>query len=247
MARIPRYHIISDGTTHHITWQCHNKSWLMHDDSMKSIYYGLLLKYKKKYKVKVHSYSFMSSHPHMTITCETKELVSDFFRIVNSMFAKTYNRLNDRRGQVVMDRYKSPRIGTDEDHLKIIIYGDFNQVRAKMVKHPEEWQWSSYHHYAHGRKDPLVDDAPCYTSLGKTPEERQVEYRKLVNDLLWGEVTSKQNYSAVHFIGDPEWVQRKYNELQKEIQARREVKKEICADKTKTNNPPGNDLSPPSV
>ncbi len=217
MARVPRYNIVEDNCTVHITWQAHNKDWFLEEESMKQVYYDLLLKYKVKYCIKVYSYSFMSSHPHLTVSCETKENLSAFFRVVNSVFALTYNRAHNRRGQVIMDRFKSPRIKTDEDHVKVIIYGDFNQVRAKMVKHPKDWKWSSYRHYAYGKKDPLIDEAPFYSQLGNTPEERQRRYRALVDEILWEECIQKQNYSAVYFIGDPIWVQKKVAELRSYI------------------------------
>lgn len=238
MARIPRYLIVDDNSTLHITWQCHNKEWFLEANSMKQLYYDLLLKYKPKYHVKVHSYSFMSSHPHLTLTCESKELLSGFFRVVNSSFAKMYNKINDRKGQVIIDRFKSPRINTDEDHIRVIFYGDFNQVRAKMVKHPKDWRWSSYRHYAYGEEDPLIDDAPFYTQLGRTADERHLRYRQLVNDILWDECICKQNYSAVYFIGNPIWVQRKTENLREKVKNRKPGTKPQEID-TSNLSPPG--------
>lgn len=225
MARIPRYFIVADNSTLHITWQAHNKDWFLEEESMKHLYYNLLLKHKYKYRVKIYSYSFMSSHPHLTVFCESKELLSGFFRVVNSSFARTYNKTHNRRGQVIMDRFKSPLIKTDGDHIRVVIYGDFNQVRAQMVKHPKDWRWSSFRHYAYGEKDPLIDDAPFYTQLGNTPEERQRRYRELVNEILWEECVEKQNYSAVYFIGNPIWVQKKIAELRENIRNLRPERK----------------------
>jgi len=45
MANLPRYAIIDDSCVWHVTWQCHNKDWLLESDSAKKIYYNLLLKY----------------------------------------------------------------------------------------------------------------------------------------------------------------------------------------------------------
>lgn len=201
---------------------------------MKQLYYNLLLKHKTRYRIKVYSYSFMSSHPHLTVACESKELLSAFFRIVNSSFAKTYNKLHNRRGQVIMDRFKSPQIKTDEDHVRVVIYGDFNQVRAGMIKHPKDWKWSSFRHYAYGKEDPLIDDAPFYVQLGKSHIERQRRYNELVNNILWKECIQKQNYSAVYFIGNPLWVQQKMSELRDHVRHLRNQGKESLA-----QSPPG--------
>jgi REP element-mobilizing transposase RayT len=112
MSRVPRTLLVPPDAVVHITWQCHNKSWFLDSDEMKQLYYDLLLKYKKQYEIKIFSYSFMSSHPHLTLHCKTPEQLYKFFQIVNNTFARTYNRLNGRTGQVVQERYKSPVIGT---------------------------------------------------------------------------------------------------------------------------------------
>lgn len=220
MAYLPRYKVIYDGCTFHVTWQCHNKDWLLKSDEAKQIYYDLLLKYKRKYSVKIHSYNLMSNHPHLSGTMSSKEEFSRFFRVVNNLFARRYNKLHERRGQVVMDRFKSPVIQTDEDLLRVMIYIDLNPVRVKMVNHPRKYGWTSYHYYAHGEKDPLIDPAPSYLALGKNTRERQRNYRKMVEGVLISEGLLKKNYSSVAFIGNPKWVKEKYDKLRVHLRER---------------------------
>lgn len=206
MPRVPRYFIISDDAQFHITWQCHNKSWFLRSESSKQLYYNLLLKYKSQYNVKIYSYSFMSSHPHLTGYCSTQKGLSDFMRVVNSIFAQHINRVEKRCGQAIRDRFKSPQIQDDEHLFKVMMYVDLNPVRAKMVRHPGNYKWTSYHYYAHGTPDPLIDPAPIYLMLGATPKERQEAYRRHVQKYLQEEGLIKHNYSCVHAIGNPEWV-----------------------------------------
>lgn len=221
MANLPRYAIIENASTFHVTWQCHNKDWLLKDDWAKKIYYDLLLKYKKTYQVLIYSYCFMSNHPHLTGFCFDKNLFSDFFRTVNSCFAKAINRELKRRGQVVMDRFKSPRIESDNDLLKVMTYIDLNPKRAKMVKHPKYNSCSSFAHYAYGKKDELIDEAPSYTQLGKTPDERQRVYLKLVDEIIKNDWEKREPYSSVNFIGNPDWVIKKSKALHKECEKKR--------------------------
>ncbi|MFA4873924.1 MAG: transposase [bacterium] len=115
MAYRPRYTIVCDGCSFHVTWQCHNRDWLLREDWAKRLYYGLLLQYKDKYNVQIHSYQLMENHPHLTGTMTSKKGFSDFFRVVNNLFARKYNKRHKRRGQVVMDRFKldcAPSTGT---------------------------------------------------------------------------------------------------------------------------------------
>lgn len=214
MANLPRYAFIEDGSTFHVTWQCHNKDWLLDSDWAKKLYYQLLLKYKDRYQVQIYSYCFMSNHPHLTGRCEDKTLFSDFFRVVNSCFAKGYNKRRSRRGQVVMDRFKSPRIETDADLLKVMFYVDLNPKRAGMVMHPQDYAWSSYLYYAHGKEDPLLTPAPSYLALGLNVQERQMSYRMMVEEILKADWKERKPYSSVGFIGNPDWVTEKNRALQ---------------------------------
>ena len=207
----PRYTFIYDDAFFHVTWQCHNEDWLLQWDWAKRAYYDLLLKYKDKYGVEIHAYNFMDNHLHLAGHLRSKEEFSDLFRLVNSLFARIVNKQLKRRGQVVMDRFKSPMIESDEHMLKAIAYIDLNPHRVKKVLHPRENKWSSYHYYAHGEKDPLITPSPLYLDLGKTDVERQHEYREIVAALM--KHRKLMNISHTHFIGDPEWVLKKYQEL----------------------------------
>lgn len=110
-----------------------------------------------------------------------------------------------------MDRFKSPRIESDEHMLKVMAYVDLNQHRVKKVLHPRNNEWSSYRYYAYGEDDPLLTSSPSYLALGETPFARQVEYRAIVQALL--EHRREINISHTYFIGDPEWVISKHREL----------------------------------
>src|SRR3989338_4394117 len=213
MANLPRYAIIDDACVWHVTWQCHNKHWLLESDSTKKIYYNLLLKYKDRYRVSIYSYCFMSNHPHMTGFCEDKNLFSDFFRVVNSLFAKTYNKNMGRRGQVVMDRFKSPRIQTDWDLIKVMLYNDLNPKRAHMVLHPQDYRWSSFHYYAYGKKDSLITPAPSYLGLGFTDEHRKEPSLAMIEEILKADWKEKKPYSSACFIGNPDWVKDRSKQL----------------------------------
>ena len=222
MAYLPRNQIIWDGAIFHVTWQCHNYSWLLEKDWAKQLYYDLLLKYKDRYQVVFYSYHFMDNHIHLSGKIEgTKEEFSGLFRIVNALFAKGVNKRLKRRGQVVMDRFKSPVIQTDESLLHVMHYHDLNSYRAKKVKHPKEYKWSSYPYYAYGRKDPLLTPAPSYLGLEDTNKGRQEMYRKQVERILTEEGFEKKHYSKTQYIGNPDWVAKRYSE----IQERRKLKR----------------------
>ena len=169
---------------------------------------------------------------------------SDFFRTVNSLFARIYNKQMGRRGQVVMDRFKSPRIECDQSMLRVMRYIDCNPFRAGKVQCPSENEWSSYNYYALGEPDKLITPAPSYLALGATPEDRQASYRELVNELCSYSEIKKEDYSKVPFIGNPDWVIEQVKKL-KEVRASRWKKwKEKFKERF---GPPSNNLAKAST
>ena len=54
-----------------------------------------------------------------------------------------------------------------------------NPVRAKMVDHSTDYQWSSYRTNAQGERNKLVSPHFMYEKLGLTDATRQANYREL--------------------------------------------------------------------
>ncbi|MCP5467666.1 MAG: transposase [Deltaproteobacteria bacterium] len=213
MPSTPRYYILDDHSLFHVTWKCHNNDWLLKEDWAKQLYYNLLLKYKDRYGVQIYAYCFMDNHPHLTGKLKSLKDFSDFFRVVNSCFARFYNKKVGRRGQVVMDRFKSPRIESEADLFKVMFYIDLNPKRAGKVSHPKQNTFSSYNYYAFGKSDSLVTSAPSYLGLGKSPQARQKIYQSLVESILKNDWKEKVPYSSVSFIGNPIWVRQQIYQL----------------------------------
>jgi len=168
----------------------------------------------------------MDNHPHMTGQCKTQKGLSDFFRVVNSCFAKTLNKHLKRKGQAVMDRFKSPIMKSDEDLMSVIIYNDLNPFRTIKRLHPKNHKWSSYHHYAYGKKDPLLTDPECYKEMGKAPKKRQKHYRYMINEIMKNDhrmpkCPYRKKGSYLCFVGDPIWAEKNFRKLRDKVNKRR--------------------------
>ena len=213
MAYLARRDLLFDGAFFHITWQCHNFDWFLEEDWVKQLYYDLLLKYKDRYGVRFFSYSFMDNHPHLTGHTTTVEGISSLMRTVNSQLAKRINKARRRRGQVIMDRFASPVIQTDAELLRVMSYGDLNAPRVKKVAHPKEYRWCSYRFYALGEPDPLITPSPSFLALAEDSEGRQRMYREMVEEIIVSEGLGKRPYSRARYIGDPDWVRARCEEL----------------------------------
>ena len=208
MARLSRVLLVEAGSTNHCTWRSHGHSLVLDSDEARLFFLALLRKYKEKYGVVIHSYCLMGTHPHvMCRATKGQRAFSDFWKLVNWGFACWYNRRTKGRGQVVMERLRSPRIQDGRHQLVVMRYGDLNPVRAGLVSSPSHWRWSSYRHYAFGEPNDLITDAPEYLALGLTAPARRIAYQHLFAESLTESLKSKRP-DLVHgpFIGEREWM-----------------------------------------
>jgi len=214
MARIPRQHIIFETALFHVTWQCHNRDFLLQPKWVKELLYKLLLAYKNAFRMTFFSYIIMDNHFHVSGQAPDLERFSRFFQVVHSVLAKEINKRNNRSGQVIKDRFKSPLIQNEDALCRQMIYHDLNEVRCGKTNDPRHNEFSSYAHYALGKEDPLITPPDFYYTLGRTPKERQRAYCALVLEILVAAPRKKNGeYTQALFIGDPLWVEEKYKEL----------------------------------
>ena len=208
MPRVPRVLLVAENSTNHCTWRSHGHALVLHSDSARRKFLELLDKYAPKFGIQIHSYCLMGTHPHVQVRATLgQEAFSSFWKLVNWGFARWYNRRTGGRGQVVMERLRSPLIQDGRHQLEVMRYGDLNPVRAGLVRSASAWRWSSHRHYAYGERNDLITDAPEYLALGSNGPQRRRAYlhlfaRKLIDRLL----CRRSDLVEAPFIGDEPWV-----------------------------------------
>jgi putative transposase len=215
VARIPRRLLVDLGSTNHCTWRSHNFSRVLEADTAKRFFLALVDKYAARHGILIRSYCLMGTHPHVVVVATRgQEEFSRFWKVVNQLFARWYNRQQKRRrGQVVTQRMKSPMIQPEargRHVLTVMRYGDLNPVRAGMVRSPKDYAWSSYRHYAFGEPNTLVSDEPEYIALGRTPPQRRLAYQQLFAlPLIRALRTRRPDLVEAPFFGNPDWVRER--------------------------------------
>jgi len=211
MPRVSRSHLVEENSTNHCTWRSHGHSLVLDSDAGREKLLALLRKYKDKYGIVVHSYCLMGTHPHVMCTAEQgQRAFSAFWKVVNWGFARWYNQRTGGRGQVVMERLRSPQVQDGRYQLEVMRYGDLNPVRAKLVVSAGHWKWSSHRHYAYGEENDLITDAPEYVGLGATAPQRRKSYLHLFARCLSENLLHRRpDLVDCAFIGEPHWLARR--------------------------------------
>jgi putative transposase len=207
MARLSRALLVEENSTNHCTWRSHGHAPVLDCDDAREKFLQLLRKYKDRYGIQVLSYCLMGTHPHvMCRSLRGQVAFSAFWKVVNWSFARWFNRRTSGRGQVVMERLRSPRIQDGRHQLEVMRYGDLNPVRAGLVRSAPAWAWSSHRHYAYGEPNELITDAPEYLALGDTgPQRRRAYVHLFAVPLVEHLLRRRAEFVEVPFIGDEAW------------------------------------------
>ena len=149
MPRRPRieiagyYHIINRGVEQRVIFK---------EASDYEYFEELMCFYMRSYGITLHNYCLMGNHYHLLLEIKTENL-SKFMRQLNMNYAIYFNKKYKRTGHLWQGRFKSWYV-TDEAYLyTLMLYIEQNPLKAKMVKHLEEYPYSSYHYF-------LADEIP---------------------------------------------------------------------------------------
>lgn len=85
----------------------------------------------------------MSNHYHLLVETPDGNL-SKGMRQLNGAYTQRFNRTHERVGHVFQGRYKAILVQKETYLLELARYVVLNPVRARMVRAPEDWPWSSY-------------------------------------------------------------------------------------------------------
>ena len=89
------------------------------------------------------AYVLMSNHYHLLIEL-TEETLSDGLQWLNGKYASWFNATRDRVGHLFQGRPHTPLVDKQTYFLELLRYVVLNPVRAHMVRHPANYEWSSY-------------------------------------------------------------------------------------------------------
>ncbi len=140
MPRIAR--IIAVGYPHHITQRGNYRQKIFADDTDRKKYISLLKAESKRYGLIVLAYCLMPNHVHFIGIPEREDSMGNVFKYAHMKYSQYYNKKTRATGHLFQGRFFSCIM--DELHTTACTrYIERNPVRAKMVKKPYLWKWSS--------------------------------------------------------------------------------------------------------
>ena len=130
----------------------------------------------------LYAYCLMPNHFHLLLETRAPTLGLGMHGL-NGTYAQWFNWRHDVDGHLFGDRYHSRRVETDFHLLESTRYVVLNPVRAKLVAHPAQWEWSSYRATVGACRAPAFLAVPALLAhFGRASYPARRTFRRFVYD-----------------------------------------------------------------
>lgn len=173
--------ILYPGAFYHITSRGNEQKALFKSKRDREKFIEYLESATERYDAVIHAYCLMDNHYHILLETPSGNL-SKIMAHINGAYTNYFNAKRERSGHLFQGRYKAILVEADEYAKELSRYIHLNPVRANIVEHPEEYEWSSYGYFTGKKKAPewlKMDFILGY--FGKKLSDSQKNYRDYVN------------------------------------------------------------------
>jgi putative transposase len=182
MPRLPRINI--PGITFHVVQRGNDRHRTFFADDDYRSYLLSLRRISRRYETRVHAYALMSNHVHLLMTADRADGISLTMQLLGSTYTRRINNAHGRSGTLWEGRFKSSPIDSDFYCLACYRYIELNPVRAGLVAHPADYQWSSHRENSGARALSIVEPHDSYLALSSNDKARFTCYRQLFDEQL---------------------------------------------------------------
>jgi putative transposase len=163
------------GQTHFVTFSCYQRRAMFTNDVSRRSFESALERVRRKFQLRVYAYVIMPEHVHLLLSEPQSEVQREGvpFRPEGAPFKPAFGLRGEVNHYTLADALKSLKQGVsrrliaDAEHFWQKRYYDFNirnhpqflekiryihrnPVKRGLCARPEDWEWSSFRHYATG-------------------------------------------------------------------------------------------------
>jgi putative transposase len=157
MARLGRYFLPDQPL--HVIQRGNNREAIFFAENDYGCYRDWLAAAAAEYGCAIHAYVLMTNHVHLLVTPRAAQSLPRTMQSLGRRYVRHINTRYRRTGTLWEGRYRAAPIDSEAYFLACCRYIELNPVRARMVRHPRDYAWSSYHAHAEFG-DRLLDCTP---------------------------------------------------------------------------------------
>ena len=138
--------------------------------------------------VNIVAYCLMPNHYHFLVYLRENTL-SNAMRSLSLAYTMAINKRFDRSGVLFKGRFQSILVDNDDYLVHLTWYIHLNPVKAGFVKHPREWEFSSYAEYASLRQGTLPS-----TEYVRMHIQNELAYQQFLEE---DDLPNKDNFKSL--------------------------------------------------
>src|ERR1700731_3752942 len=155
---LTRFH--QSGQSHFVTFCCYHRHRLFTTDASRRIFESALERVRRSFRLQVYGYAVMPEHVHLLLSEPKRDTLADALKSLKQGVSR---RLLPKMGGPLkpsfglsgerhfwQKRYYDFNIRDYPQFMEKLRYIHRNPVKAGLCERPEDWQWSSFRHYATG-------------------------------------------------------------------------------------------------
>jgi len=144
MARPARLNVA--GGLYHVIQRGNNRQLVFFGDDDRRAFLNRLERCAAECTCTIHAYCLMGNHLHLLVQTDQPNL-SVFGQRLFGSYTKWANRRHRRVGHLFQGRFSSSLVDKDPYLLQLSRYIHLNPVKARIVRQPEDYPWSSLRAY----------------------------------------------------------------------------------------------------
>jgi putative transposase len=147
MVKLVRYQ--QCGCFHFVTFSCYRRQPLSGTATAYGVFERELEAVRVRYGFVVAGYVLMPEHVHLLVGEPRRSSLSIALQVLKQQTSRKLKQ----RGEVQFwqRRYYDFNVWSEEKRVEKLRYMHRNPVKRGLVEKPEQWQWSSFRHYANGQ------------------------------------------------------------------------------------------------
>jgi putative transposase len=129
---------------HFVTFSCYHRQPNLSLSANKDIFLSVLEQVRRRYRFDIIGYVVMPEHVHLLLSKPERADLSVAIQVLK----QTVSRGLSSSAGFWQRRFYDFNVRTEEKRKEKLRYLHQNPVTRGLVEKPEDWQWSSFRHYA---------------------------------------------------------------------------------------------------
>ena len=148
MSRTAR--IVIPNVPHHVTQRGNNREDVFFVDDDRRAYLQLLAEHASEFRLDILAWCLMTNHVHLVVVPRDAASLARAIGRTDFLYTQRINRRDGREGHLWRNRFYSCAL--DEKHaVAAVRYVERNPVRARIVRQPWDYPWSSARAHVSGK------------------------------------------------------------------------------------------------